>query len=354
MRSQLVLRGILLMLLCQSGPVVRAEPVSGLYEAEVAVADREVATRNAAARVGLGMVLTKVSGSTRALQNPVVGAALGEAPAQVQQFYFRRSELPPRNNATEPELLLHMSFAPAAVLDILRRAGEPQLAPNRPDTLLWLVVDDGSGPRILNPDADAAISGWLRVDGIRRGLPLLFPSLDLEDSLAVSPEQVAALDAQVLLPASQRYGADAVVIGRLARASDGQWSGEWRQLVGEETVFGQGSAASADALGAQLVDALAETLAMRYAVRPDREQAEQVRIRVDGVGGFAGYRQVSGLLKGLASVRELQLALVDRDTLFFDLMSDAAVESIEKELSLLHQLRQEGAGGELHYRWTGE
>ena len=126
-----------------------------------------------------------------------------------------------------------------------------------------------------------------------------------------------------------------------------------RQIDGE-TVFGQATAASVDALGAQLVDALAETLAQRYAVRPDPEHAGQLRIRIDGVGSFAGYWQLSGMLRELASVRRFQLALVDRDTLFFDLSSDASIESIEKELSLLRSLHQEGAAGELRYRWVGE
>ncbi|MBK6289985.1 MAG: DUF2066 domain-containing protein [Gammaproteobacteria bacterium] len=354
MSSQIALRGILAMLLVQFALVAFAEPVSGLYEAEVAVADQEPATRNAAARTGFAMVLVKVSGSAQVLQNPVVSAALADGPSLLQQFYFRRSDLPPRDNATAPELLLHMSYAPAAVLEILRRAGEPQLSPNRPGTLLWLALDEGAGPRIVSPETDGTVAGWLRMDGARRGIPLLFPALDLEDSLAVSVEQVAALDASVLVPASQRYGADAIVIGHLVRAIDGQWQGEWQQQIDGETVFGQATAASVDALGAQLVDALAETLAQRYAVRPDPEHAGQLRIRIDGVGSFAGYWQLSGMLRELASVRRFQLALVDRDTLFFDLSSDASIESIEKELSLLRSLHQEGAAGELRYRWVGE
>ena len=102
------------------------------------------------------------------------------------------------------------------------------------------------------------------------------------------------------------------------------------------------------------MDALAETLALRYAVRSDTGHAEQLRIRIDGARSFAGYWQLSGMFRGLASIRSFQLALVDRDTLFFDLSSDASIESIEKELSLLRSLRQEGAAGELRYRWVGE
>ena len=175
MSSQIALRGILAMLLVQFALVAFAEPVSGLYEAEVAVADQEPATRNAAARTGFAMVLVKVSGSAQVLQNPVVSAALADGPSLLQQFYFRRSDLPPRDNATAPELLLHMSYAPAAVLEILRRAGEPQLSPNRPGTLLWLALDEGAGPRIVSPETDGTVAGWLRMDGARRGIPLLFP-----------------------------------------------------------------------------------------------------------------------------------------------------------------------------------
>jgi hypothetical protein len=76
-------------------------------------------------------------------------------------------------------------------------------------------------------------------------------------------------------------------------------------------------------------------------------------LRVDGMGSFAAYRQLTGLLGAMTSVRGVRLVLIDRDTMFFDLLTDSNFESVAREISLLTQLRGEGAEGELRYRWVG-
>ena len=55
----------------------------------------------------------------------------------------------------------------------------------------------------------------------------------------------------------------------------------------------------------------------------------------------------------MASVRGLQLVLIDRDALFFGVVTDSDFASVARELSLLSQLGNAGAEGELHYRWVG-
>jgi uncharacterized protein len=325
-----------------------------LFEAEVPVAGQDAGSRDAAAREALRLVLVKVGGSRRVLDNPDVAAAVRSAPTLLLQYYFKHAEYPPRDDAAEPvQLLLHASFQPDAVLDILRRAGEPLLSANRPGTLLWLVVDEGAGPQLLNREAGGVAIDWLGVHAGVRGVPLLFPLLDLEDAVALAPQQVAELDVDAVLQASRRYAANSILMGRLVRSSEGAWMVEWQHHVGEEWVYGQASASSLVQASEQIADAVAETLAQRFAVRAEIDHSEQLRIRIDGVGSYAAYEQLAKLLQGLASVRGLRLALVDRDSLFFDLVTDANPEAVLRELALLAPLRAEGDAAALRYRWTG-
>ena len=366
----------------------RAETVKGLYEAEVPVAGQDEQSRAVAVDAGFRQVLLKVAGSSRVLDNPAVAAVLPRADNYLLQFYFTQISYPPRDSGPAAEPGLHVAFTPRAVNDILRRAGAPMLPPNRPATLLWLALDDGSGARLLSRATDTAVADWIGFHAARRAMPLLFPQMDLEDSAALAPEQVWALDGDAALGASARYGVESVLIGRLVRASDGSWLGEWRYLLdaaprgaalpadaaageaaggdaasgaavtgaaagGATGRDGSGSAPTLEELAAQLADFTADAVAERYAVQTGLANTEQLRLRVDGVAGFAAYEKLLQLLEAMTSVRGVQLVLVDRDTLFFDIVTDSNFDSVARELSLLSQLGSAGAEGELHYRWIG-
>lgn len=389
MSSRIARQGFLCLALGLLVLAARAETVKGLYEADVPVASQDEQARAVAVDAGFRQVLVKVAGSAGVLDNPGVAAALPRANNYLLQFYFTQIDYPPRDSGPAGEPGLHVVFPPRAVDDILRRAGEPMLPPNRPATLLWLTLDDGAGPRLLSSAVDTGVADWLSFHAARRAMPLLFPQMDIEDSAALTPEQVAALDDAATLRASARYGAESVLAARLVRASDGSWLGEWRYLGGAPSGTGQpgdaaasdgvssevapgdvaaaaavpgnnprssdgsGSAPTLDGLAGQLVDFMADAVAARYAVQTGIANTEQLRVRVDGVAGFAAYEKLARLLKAMTSVRGLQLVLIDRDTLFFDIVTDSNFASVAREISLLSQLSSAGAEGELHYRWVG-
>jgi hypothetical protein len=379
MSRQIARQGFLCLALGLLVLAARAETVKGLYEAEVPVASQDEQARAAAVDAGFRQVLVKVAGSARVLDNPGVAAALPRANNYLLQFYFTQINYPPRDSGPAQEPGLHVVFPSRTVDDILRRAGEPMLPPNRPATLLWLALDDGTGPRLLSRAVDTTVADWLGFHAARRAMPLLFPQMDIEDSAALTPEQAWALDTEATLRASARYGAESVLVGKLVRASDGSWLGEWRYLgVAQHngsgppgdappsdgatgaaanstgtSSDGSGRAPALEDLAGQLADFTADAVAARYAVQTGLANTEQLRLRVDGVAGFAAYEKLSGLLTAMTSVRGLQLVLIDRDTLFFDIVTDSNFASVARELSLLSQLSRAGAEGELHYRWVG-
>lgn len=347
---------VLLGVLAAFGPVrsASADAVAGLYEASVPVQTQDDASRNAGIVQAYRAVIVKVAGSRRVLQNPVVAESLREAPSRLVQFYFRSAQLPPdAAGAVVTELRLHASFQPAAVDDLLRRAGEPRLSPNRPGTLAWIAADDGAGLRVVGRDADPALVAWIERAAAERGVPLLFPAMDLEESLAVTPERVAALDETAVAEASTRYGAPSVLVARLLRSSSGEWLGEWSQRIAGEAVYAQGQDVSIAGIADTLVDAIAEALVSRFAVRANLDNAEELRIRVEGVRTLADYRALSAELSRLGSVREAHPALIDGATVHFDLLTDSGIDSVLQELGLLQRLRPAGDPADRRFDWSG-
>jgi hypothetical protein len=343
------------LLLLSALPLARAEPVAGLYEADVPVASQDAAARDTAMRRALEQVLVKLSGSRQVLQNPQLREAIAGASGYVVQFYFRRDDAPAAaGSEAAPQALLHVNFQPGALDELLRRSGEPRLSANRPATLVWLVTDDGTARRIVNPESDPVAATSLLQQAGQRGVPLLFPLLDIEDGMAITPEQLWALDAGAERAASQRYAAESVLLARAVQSSGGEWLGEWQQRLGEELLAGTGQAATLPELQQQMAGFVAEALAARYAIRATLENAEELRIRIDGVSSYAAFLELGRLLGRLGSVRESRPALLERDTVFFDLLTDSGIDSVLGELALLPQLRPGGEAAEHRYTWAGK
>jgi hypothetical protein len=109
-------------------------------------------------------------------------------------------------------------------------------------TLLWVAVDGGQGERAVLPAAGAPPDTTQEMadllESIRtsntaiadqRGLPITLPLLDLEDMNQIEFADVWGGFEQSLLPASTRYGADAVLVGRIRVTQFGQ-EVEWLLL----------------------------------------------------------------------------------------------------------------------------
>ena len=345
---------LLLLLFAFAALTVRAENVGGLYEAEVPVSSQDNASRDAAVRAAFRDVLVKLTGSRNVLQNPGLAPVLPQAANYLTQFYFRRAQWPPdESGATGQATVLHASFQPVPVERLLRDSGEALLSANRPGTLVLLVIDDGSGTRrLLNADTDPLIATWIGYHAAARAIPLVFPLLDLEEP--ITAEQVWADDEPALAAAAARYGAPVMITGRISSADGSEWTGEWRWRIDGEQGAGGGGAAGIGDVAAQLVDSVGELLNQRFAIHNSLENAEELRIRVDGVGSFATYHQIASMLGKLQSVRQAKPALLEGETVFFDLLTDSGIDSVLQEISLLPRLQPEGGPQDRRYRWSGD
>src|SRR5690606_29456071 len=117
----------------------------------------------------------------------------------------------------------------------LAALGRRVWGPERPLTLLWIAIDNGDGERVLLSSDGVGIGGLADTvdligvspemtalaDDIRaqiqaiadeRGLPIAFPLLDLADLTSVMPADIWGGFDEPVTQASERYGADAILI----------------------------------------------------------------------------------------------------------------------------------------------
>ena len=314
-----------------AAPPAGAARVDGLYQAEVELVDG----REAAFRAALGKVLVRVTGRRDAAQRPELAELLDNAAAYAQQF---RQPAPDR---------LWAAFDGAALERELTRLEQPVWGAERPSTLLWIAVDAGGGKRfVVASGAELAEEADVRAQAVEaareRGIPVVFPLMDAEDRARASFAEVWGGFEDSILAASQRYGADAVLVGRLAAGDMGH--GRW-------TLYGADGAERWSGGVADSIGRLADGFAARFAV-VSSGGARTIRVAVAGVDTVEDYGRISQFLGRLTAVQSFGVESVERDQVVFRVAMRGEPATLDEAVRLGGVLRPAAGqpGHDLSYR----
>jgi len=291
-----------------------ADEVPWLYVVEVPVEDQSSMARLDAAGRALAELLTRLTGLASVPRNEAVNRALAAPDLYYNQFGYERG-------GPDHGLRLRLQFTPQAVLDLIRDASLPIWRANRPAVLAWVVVDDGTERRILAADSEHPVVAALRQRARERGLPLRLPLMDLSDQLAVSPAVVWGRLSQTLMPASARYAADIVLVGRVQNLAGGGWAADWEFWVEGDIRELELETAQPQPLGRAAADLVADELAARYAVL-DRG-VRRLDLVVSAVQGAGDYAELLRYFGSLEFVEQVTVSSVSGDRLGVSLFTAA-------------------------------
>ena len=121
----------------------------GLYEAEVPVNGQGAAERTQGFARALAEVLGKVTGDRSAASKPGVGQELRRAGDFVKSYDYRQDEGRSASGAPTFRTMLVARFKPADVDALAGLLGLQVWPQPRPKPVVWLAIDDGSGPRLV-------------------------------------------------------------------------------------------------------------------------------------------------------------------------------------------------------------
>ena len=354
----------LLVLLLVVAQKLDAVTLENLYQAEVLSESQSDAQRRIDASEGLSQVLMRVSGRSDILKNPVIVAALKTPEQYYSEFSYARVEagndaaaaLPQPGldplPAETPRQVMRIRFAPSLIAKILREADLPVWGSNRPSVLSWMAIDDESGRQVLGEANPSLFAKTLNQAARARGVPLLLPLWDLEDSRGVSSSEIWGRFLGRIEAASKRYSPDKILVFRAESEFSNQWRGDWSLGEGGQwrsgTVYGESQAQLATAL----VGVLASVLSEQYAVTSTRSE---VRLTVEGITEIQDYAEVSRYLEGLTQVMSVQPVRILTDMVEFKLRSEGEVQQIIDVIALdrkLSLLRLDESSSTLWYRWT--
>ncbi len=282
----------------------------GFWAAQVPVEGQGEADRAEALPRALLEVLVKASGdgSLRAL--PELEAVLAEAPNLVRDSRFV-TETVPSAGGEVVRTALAASFDPAGITTLLRILGR-SVWENRPPTVVWLVIDDGTSKRVATSAQAAALGPLMRRAG-ERAVPIRLPEFDAADRATLDAEVLWIGAPEIIARASARYATAALVV-RLTRRADG-WSARNTLIDGGQAQDWTAAHAGADQALAAAIDGAADRLAIRYAVAPEDLVPGVHRAWVRGIRSARNYAQVASALAALRDVTAVRIDGADGDRL---------------------------------------
>jgi hypothetical protein len=308
------------------GDVAKAQ---GLYEAEVTVPSQSEGDRNGGLARALGQVLGKVSGDRNAAARPGVAAELRNARNYLDSYDYRQDQGTSATGAPSFRTTLIARFDPQKVDVLASVLGLPVWPQPRAKPVLWLAIDDGSGPRLVGVQQSGAARSVLdrAVDrGYRLGLP---------QGTAAEAALAAAIwrgDTAAVASASARYAPPMQLIGKLYRGKSG-WVAEWTFVDGGK-VLATSSSDNADARQAMATgaDVAADALVKRYAKQAVGGQPGTYRILVSGIRSAEDYVRLSAALQQTAVVRRIAPVRAQGDVLELDLDLLSGVDGLQRML----------------------
>lgn len=331
----------------------RAILVNDLYVAEVLVTDESPEQLRAGSRAGLVQVLERVSGSREIEASTLVRSALRNPAAYYNQYGYESSEKTLLEGDQEVSVkVLRINFVPSAIARLLREANLPVWGSNRPGILLWVALSEGQQRRLLSEADRGELVASLKDQARARGLPLLFPILDLEDASMVSTAEVWGAFLDRIEAASKRYSPDVILTARMQEEGVGRWSSRWSYQISDSWAAQESLAFSADLLARNMIDQIADQLATRFALGASRGNVSLV---VDGVRQLQDYAALAEYLEQLTPVLSSSISSLEGEIAEFSLETegqvDQLVQIIELDGRLILQRRHE-SGATLFYRWA--
>jgi len=327
---------IMMILVCASASGARVE---NLYAVDVDLPAGTTAQLEKAFDAALRQVLVKVTGSLSVATDEAVISSIGDPAALVQQYRI------------DPAGTVWVSFDSVAVKRILDELRQPVWGEERPATLVWLVMDAGSGKReflaarsnlidsveSIETGAndriaanEAAVREILEASANARAVPLMLPLVDSTELSSISVSDVWGGFTESLLSASTRYSADAVLIGRARVFSAQRIDVRWTLLVDAERYDWDGDVASGP-------NNLADFFAARLA-RSSGTQG-QILLQVNGVDSLDDYGRLSAYLAALEVVDEFAVNRVADSEVLFSLSIRGGADLLMRTIALQRVLQ---------------
>lgn len=335
------LKGLVCILLFMQSAAF-AVNVTHLSQATVNVPDRSSDALYAGLKTAFAQVLIKLSGNPQVMTLPVIQNAKPDLQQWVQSYAYTDTNNIVSTEKTEPAKLgLRVQFDREGITQLLREAGQSVWSSYRPMTLVYIDGDVDTWQTLIAKEARL------------RGLPLIFPEMDLDDQAIISEQP----DEQIM-GLSRRYGVSSVLILHIDNQDAHSVAMNSQYFLNGETtqwaVSGANQLAAVDHLLSRLTDAMMNQLVSN----DDKALQKSITLSVAGVGNIADYANVMRYLRQKEDVVDVSVKDISASGMLLALHISGNVSHFQKLLARDGRLKVVNADlvksarqADLYYYW---
>jgi len=327
-----------------------AVEVEDLYEARVPVSTQTRESWQDAVKTALSEVIVRMTGSTEVLREQGISTVLDQAPRFVQQFRYETAATSGTSDAKRatsepatPEQTLWVRFDEKALTTRFRELGIAVWGRLRAPALVWLALEEGRERQLVGSASNHEAYSLMQERAKHRGLPLRVPLYDLTDRAAVEISDVWGNFSDPILRASQRYEADAVLVGRVLRDRSGGWRGRWSLYQADGPMSWENIGGTLAEVLDGGVDGTTSAMAKRFAALQTAEGTATVLVRVREVNNVQDYTRLTSYLESLASVTRVDPYIVEPSGVLYRVTTRGGSRLLAHAISLGNSLIAESA-----------
>ena len=340
-----------------ASPISVANEIPHLNVGRVPIDNQSTRSQSIAGKTAFEQVLVKLSGNKSILDNDLISRS-----ARNYQQYLVSSSFISLNG----KLVYQASFAQDRMLELLQFANVPVWGNLRPKTTVWIAQQSEANQQIniVTQLSEHPFVEKVNDIAFSRGIDLLIPVGDLEDSVNVSKYDIWGSFAVSIANYSAKFGNEYTLIARISLGFDEissaeAYIAEWT-VVGDKHIYSSKSAGATEdlALGALLSD-YTDHLASRHAISSELlANTQQIQIEVIGIDTLGKYAQAISALEGIAVVSKVSVKKQTKESMVFELSVNADTQTLASVLKLDDRFREFQAddlsvSDSTRYEWVG-
>lgn len=336
-------------------PLSKAAIVSHLYDVSLPAQTQTEQEKKDLFQQGLLQVLERINGRPGIEAYPAVAQALKQASNYVEQYSYDGDKL-------------CVKYSAPLVNQLISSTGERVWGQTRPSVILWLAMETEPQQRhLIGAESDPSLQSSLLKIAKQAGLPLVLPLMDLEDVSVVTVADVWGQFPSVLREASRRYGAQAILIGRITHRKDigpetKSWNGYWQLLTDQETPSWRVQGETLEEVLTQGMTGTSHFLKGHYGVKNTSNRifpAKPILVGVEDIQTAQDFAKVETYLASLEQVSRVNVYQIFAHGAIFEIFpkSDEDSETLKRIIRLNHRLTSLSTeeksleNVDLAYRW---
>jgi len=303
-------------------PPLYSAVVSGLYEAEVPVADQSSESYQDGLVRALRSVLVKLTGEEDVEGRQFTSYLLSNPQLYVQQYKYRSKAVEETDRLSlDRELYLWVRFNERALNQVFRDYQVPLWGKVRPNTLVWMLIEEDGQRSFVTLDDEEGLASALENRAYQRGIPLSYPLFDETDQDIVQETDVWGGFHEPVVRASRRYSPNAVLTGRVYQSEENAWSGRWTAIIEDRPVSWNATAENPVDLMSAVVDQLANLLASRYVQSPSGLQDSVIEVIVNDIYSYPEHARVVSYFSTLSNVSDVRVKSLQPGRVTLDIVT---------------------------------